>query len=99
MNDNVRLIDLTMGQFKERLFAMLDEWQSQRTAALAEADDDRFVYGLKGIQELFNVSKKLACQYKATFLKEAVSQRGRKIVVDKKKARELFDLQKRTSAV
>ena len=51
----------------------------------------RYVYGLKGIQELFNVSHLTAQRYKDGIIKEAVSQSGRKIVVDADKAIELFN--------
>ena len=51
----------------------------------------RYVYGLKGIQELFNVSHLTAQRYKDGILKEAVFQSGRKIVVDADKAIELFN--------
>ena len=50
-----------------------------------------YVYGLKGIRQLFSVSHATAQRYKDTFLKPAVKQNGRKIVVDKAKAIELFD--------
>ena len=50
----------------------------------------RFVYGLKGIQELFNVSHPTAQRYKDGIIKEAVRQSGRKIIVDVDKALELF---------
>jgi hypothetical protein len=48
------------------------------------------VYGLRGIKNLFNVSTPTAIRYKETFLKPAIMQQGRKIVVDKGKAIELF---------
>lgn len=51
----------------------------------------RYVYGLKGIQELFNVSHGTAQKYKDGILKNAVFQSGRKIVVDVDKALELFN--------
>lgn len=50
------------------------------------------VYGLKGIMELFNVSKSTAWVYKNTFLADACVQKGRKILVDTKKALELYGL-------
>lgn len=55
----------------------------------------RYVYGLKGIQELFNVSHLTAQRYKDGILKEAVFQSGRKIVVDADKAIELFNERRR----
>lgn len=51
----------------------------------------RYAYGLKGIQKLFNVCPSTASTYKKTFLKPAIMQNGRKIVVDIEKALELFD--------
>ena len=50
----------------------------------------RYVYGLKGISNLFGVSKVTAQKYKDGILKDAVYQSGRKIVVDADKARALF---------
>ena len=51
----------------------------------------RYLHGLKGIQELFNVSHVTAQRYKDGILKDAVYQSGRKIVVDADKAIELFN--------
>lgn len=51
----------------------------------------RYVFGLRGIAELFNVSLPTAQRYKNTFLQPAVMQRGRKIVTDATKAMELFN--------
>ena len=51
----------------------------------------RYVYGLRGIQELFNVSHLTAQRYKDGIIKDAVYQSGRKIVVDADKAIELFN--------
>lgn len=50
----------------------------------------RYVYGLRGISDLFNVSLVTAQKYKNTFLAPAISQRGRKITVDVDLALELF---------
>ena len=54
----------------------------------------RYVYGLRGIQELFNVSHSTAQKYKDGIIKDAVFQSGRKIVVDVDKAIELFKSKK-----
>ncbi len=51
----------------------------------------RLVYGLRGIQSLFNCSHKQAQFYKDKIIKEAVKQNGRKIVVDADYALELFN--------
>ena len=53
-----------------------------------------YVYGLRGIQQLFGVSHKTAQEYKDTFLRAAVMQSGRKIVVDTDLAMELFNKKK-----
>lgn len=50
-----------------------------------------YVYGLKGIQDLFKVSHTTAQIYKDGILKNAIYQTGRKIVVDVDKAIKLFD--------
>jgi hypothetical protein len=48
------------------------------------------VYGLRGIQELFGVGKNTAQTYKNTWLKPAVSQIGKKIIVNVSQALELY---------
>lgn len=87
------------------LFAMTEqqiETLAQRVATLVLQNDGlsarehktsprEFVYGLRGIASLFNVSMPTAQIYKNTWLKPAVSQRGRIIKVDKELALELFD--------
>lgn len=50
----------------------------------------RYVYGLRGIQQLFGVSHKTAQEYKDGLFKDAVRQNGRKIIVDADFAVELF---------
>ncbi len=76
---------LTVGQLLE----LLDmERKKQPIAETKEAK--QFVYGLRGIRSLFCVSHATAQRYKDTIIKEAVSQQGRKIVVDVDKALELF---------
>lgn len=48
------------------------------------------VYGLNGICELFKCSKTTAWRYYHTVIADACTQRGHKIVVNTKKALELF---------
>lgn len=48
------------------------------------------MYGLKGICDLFGVTKATASRYKNGILREAVTQHGRKIIIDTKKALELY---------
>lgn len=79
---------LTLSQFME----VLDEYTGKAPEAPQKQEPAReYVYGLKGIRELFQVSHSTAQQYKNTFLKPAIRQNGRKIVVDVAKALELFD--------
>lgn len=55
------------------------------------APTGRLVYGLRGVQDLFNCSHKQAQFYKDHIIKEAVKQNGRKIVVDADLALKLFN--------
>lgn len=55
------------------------------------APGKRYVYGLRGIRDLFNVSHPTAQKYKNTFLAPAIMQRGRKIIIDVAKAMELYN--------
>ncbi len=50
----------------------------------------RYVFGIRGIASLFNVSTRTAQQWKSGFLADAVTQRGRTIVTDVDKAMNLF---------
>lgn len=59
-----------------------------------EESPKKYVYGLAGIRKLFNVSHATAQKYKDTIIADAVSQQGRKIIVDVDKALELFKKKK-----
>ena len=83
------LAALTVGDIKE-LLTELGVSHSGQTAQKSQHPGKRYVYGLKGIQALFGVSHLTAQHYKDSFLKPAVMQQGRKIVVDVEKAVELF---------
>lgn len=76
------LAQVTLGQFIEYLKTYLQEPQ--------RAEKTRYVYGLRGIMQLFNVSNMTAQRYKNGIIKDAVTQYGRKIVVDADRALELF---------
>ena len=79
-----RIIDLTIGQFEEWI-------QSKGFVPKASIESrKRYVYGIPGIMELLNVSETTAHRLKKTVLAPAVSQQGRKIIVDADKALELF---------
>ena len=85
---------------QEKIIVMTDEQLNKLLDEVAHKDSDkpnqgaaprRYVYGLRGIRDLFGVSHTTAQRYKNTFLAPAISQRGRKIIVDVEKALQLFD--------
>lgn len=78
---------MTLGDF----LAALEEQGFVSKSNNQKPAEKRYVYGLRGIRELFNVSTKTAQTWKDTILKEAVYQSGRTIVTDVDKALELFD--------
>ena len=79
------LYTLTVGEF----FQMMGEYlHNNAGGGTGNTEDEaykptgRLVYGLAGIEELFNVSHKTAQYYKDHVIQEAVRQNGRKIVTD-----------------
>ena len=82
---------LTIGQLSS--FLGLDAKNEERHTQ-EDKSGRSYVYGLKGIQELFHVSHTTAQIYKDGILKDAVYQSGRKIVVDVEKAIALFNARK-----
>lgn len=75
--------DRVIAGYEEKVVARLKEAETQK-------DKDPYAYGLQGIRDLFGCSHSKAQEYKNTFLAPAVTQHGRKIIVNKAKARELF---------
>ena len=88
INDSTPIAMLTVGQLRELL------QPEQPTGQPTAENQKRYVYGLPGIRRLFNVSHVTAQRYKDTIIADAVSQQGRKIVVDVDKAMELFHAKK-----
>lgn len=86
VNDNTPLGALTVGQFLELLNGKLPKEEPVQK----DYSDKKYIFGLKGIREEFNVSHATAQKYKDGILKDAITQYGRKIIVDVEKARELF---------
>jgi hypothetical protein len=78
---------LTLGQFKEAL----KECQPVPVSPPETNPTKKYVYGLRGIRQLFGVSHATAQRYKDTVIRDAVRQNGRKIIVDADKAIELFN--------
>jgi hypothetical protein len=96
MKDNdTFLVQLTVGDLIEILkeaFPILEQKSkpAEKQPENVHPLNGRLVYGIRGIQELFNVSHKTACEWKSTWLAPAVRQCGRKIVTDADYALKLF---------
>lgn len=78
---------LTVGQLKQVLNTYSPK---NENAPIFQPNEKRYVYGLRGIKELFKVCHTTAQRYKDTFLKPAVIQNGRKLIIDVDMALELF---------
>lgn len=86
-----KVVVMTPAELKEFAADVVREATGNKGNATSEpAAAKRFVYGLRGIRNLFNVSHPTAQKYKNTFLAPAIMQRGRKIVVDVDLAMELY---------
>lgn len=88
ITDDTPVAMLTAGQLRDYLG--LSAPKTESSSQQQPTQERRFVYGLAGIQSLFNVSHVTAQRYKNTFLAPAVSQQGRTIMVDVEKAITLF---------
>lgn len=91
MNTQPQVIAITSDQLKDFAGEVAAKLMAAKTETSQHENERRFVYGLRGIRELFNVSHVTAQKYKNTFLAPAVMQRGRKIVVDVAKALDLYN--------
>ena len=87
IDDTLPLATLTVADFK---ILMSEPSTGARPQTQPSTSEKHYVYGLQGIQDLFGCSHVTAQHYKDTFLCKAISQRGRKIVVDADMAMELF---------
>lgn len=89
------LVQLTVGQLCDFL---RKEGLLMTPSAVKEAvrvtSGPTYVYGIKGIMRLFNVSNVTAQRYKRTIIKDAVCQNGRTIVVNADLALKLFNEKK-----
>ena len=78
---------MTLGEFRKFLDGYTEGLRKDRKT---DSPTRRYVYGLRGISELFGVSLRTAQIYKETVIRDAVMQNRRKIVTDVDKALELF---------
>ena len=90
VNDSTPLANVTIGEFWE-LYEQRYGVHPLSSQGNDKQSHGRLVYGLRGIQDLFNCSHKQAQFYKDSVIKEAVKQNGRKIVVDADLALKLFN--------
>ncbi len=88
ITENTPIAIMTAGQLRD--FLGLSEPKKEQPQEQPQQQGKRLVYGLAGIQQLFNVSHVTAQRYKDSFLAPAISQQGRKIVVDADEAIRLF---------
>ncbi|MDO5665569.1 MAG: DUF3853 family protein [Bacteroidia bacterium] len=79
-----------IGDLSVNEFVHLLETMGFQRAQKREGEPKRYVFGLKGIRELFNVSHVTAQKYKDGIIADAVAQQGAKIIVDADLAMELF---------
>ncbi len=84
------LYSLSVEEFVQLLDERINAALTSGRAKKAQPSGN-YVYGLRGIEQLFGVSHKTAQYYKDHIIKEAVMQNGRKIVVDADLALELFN--------
>lgn len=95
-DDQTPMVMLSVEQLKDVMWSVIEEHiRSPATVSPVTPSSPSYVYGLAGIQELFGVSHTTAQKLKDGILAPAVIQNGRKIVVDREKAIELFNNHKR----
>ena len=96
IHSDTPLMMLTVSQFQALVASYFGEKQEPNIPA--QAPVKHYVYGLKGICDLFNCSHSTAQHLKDNVITEAVSQNGRKIIVDAELAVQLFQENKQKNA-
>lgn len=82
ISNDTRIIDLTVGELKTLLASVMPTPTVQK--------QKKFVYGLDGLAKLFGCSKSAAYELKRSGkIDKAITQQGRKIVVDSELALQL----------
>lgn len=88
INQDTRIIDLTVAQLAEVIDKAVED--SLRRRQLQDTPQ-RYVYGIKGIADIFGVSERQARYIKSSgVIRKAIRQQGRTIVTDANLALELF---------
>ena len=89
INQDTRIIDLTVAQLAEVIDKAVEESLSRRSQPTDNAP--RFVYGIKGIATIFGVSERQARYIKSSgVINKAIRQQGRTIITDAHMALQLF---------
>lgn len=92
LSNEAPLSGLTVGQLRDLIREELCNTETPASIAGCSTEGPkRLLYGIKGIENFFNVSHRTAQSYKDGILAPAVSQNGRKIVVDADLALKLFN--------
>lgn len=87
MNANTRIIDLTVGQLQDLIYETVNRSIAKVNT---NSNEKKLVYGIDGIAELFGCSRAKANEIKQSGkIDKAVTQIGRKIVVDAEMALKL----------
>lgn len=88
-DSNKPIWQLTVREF----VALLDETidGKMNSEPVVDAEKKEYVYGIKGLANILGCSKPHAQRIKSSgILDDAIIQNGRKIIIDKEKALELF---------
>lgn len=93
--DNIRVADLTVGQLAQLMRDIMAETALRQEPADVEVREDytdgKLVYGIGGIAGLLGCSRTYAQRLKSSgVLAPAITQHGRKIICDRRKALEIF---------
>ena len=79
---DTRIIDLTVGQLRTILRQQQEE-EPNHVVQEIKAPERRLEYGIEGIERIFKCCHTTACRIKKSGeIDEAISQVGRKIVID-----------------
>ena len=88
INQDTRIIDLTVAQLAEVIDKAVEESLNRRQP---QDNAPRHVYGIKGIAQIFGVSERQARYIKSSgVINKAIRQQGRTIVTDANLALQLF---------
>lgn len=94
IDDNMPIGAMNIGELRSLMAEILESSSHGVGSKTNNTAPRRYVYGIKGIEELFGCSHATAQHYKDNVISEAVTQNGRKIIVDADYAVELFGRRK-----